>query len=111
MKRLSIRKILYIKKYIKEFGVYAEEELDIETATIKRREWESRGTGWITEQVDYAPDGEGVIIRFYYGSSTYNTKQMARLIDSATQDCVAMDIRVKSPEELKKVLFFWKTDE
>ena len=113
--KLSAEKVKHTKddvyqKYIKEFGVYDEEELDVETAKLRRKEWESRGSGWVTEQVDFAADSENVIIRFYYGSSTYNTKQMSRLIDSATQDCEAMDIQVKTQEELKRVLFSWKTN-
>ena len=113
--RLTDEKVKHTKddiyqKYIKEFGVYDEEELDAETAKSRRKEWEARGTGWVTEQVDFAADGENVIIRFYYGSSTYNTKQMARLIDSATQDCDAMGIQAKTQEELKRVLFSWKTN-
>lgn len=98
------------RDYIKEFGVFDEEELDVKTAKTRRQEWEERGTGWVTEQVDYSEDGKNVIIRFYYGSSTYNTKQMARLIDSAVQDCEAMGIPVKTQEELKQIKFSWKSN-
>lgn len=97
------------KKVIQEFGVYDEEELDIKSAIEKRKDWESKGTGWITEQVDYSEDGESLIIRFYYGTSTYNTKQMARVIDALVQDCEAVGIDVKPPEELNKVKFSWKS--
>lgn len=91
------------RKLVREFGVYDEEELDVKTAIEKRKEWESRGTGWVTEQVDYSEDGENVIIRFYYGTSTYNTKQFSRILDSLIQDCEAVGIDVKPPEELEKL--------
>lgn len=113
--KLTGEKVKYTKddvyqKFIKEFGVYDEEELDPEIAKIQRKKWAERGTGWVTEQVDYTADGNGVVVRFYYGSSTYNTKQMSRLIDSATQDCEAMGIKIKTQEELKRILFSWKSD-
>lgn len=59
-----------------------------------------KSTGWFTERVDFTPDGEKEIIRFYYGSSRYNTRQMSRLIDNIVQDCKALSIEVLPPDKL-----------
>ena len=47
-------------------------------------------------------------LRAYYGSSTYDTRQMAQLIDNLVQDCRALDIEVKSEEEIASIMGAWK---
>ena len=69
--------------------------------------WEKLGTGWPTEQVDYGRDGDRVVVRAYYGSSTYNTKQMSRLIDSIVQDCKDLGIETLPPEKLAAMKEEW----
>lgn len=65
------------------------------------------GTGWITEQVDYTQDGSQVVIRAYYGSSQYNTKQMSRLIDEIVSDCKEHGIETLTPNELARMKEEW----
>ena len=40
---------------------------------------------------------------FSYGSSTYDTAQMSRLIDNIVQDCKAVGIETLTPSELAKL--------
>lgn len=75
---------------------------DGEAATF-RHMWESNGTGWPTERLDFTPDGERIVIRAYYGSSTYNTKQMSRLIDAIVTDCKELGIETLPPDELRRM--------
>lgn len=70
--------------------------------------WGKLGTGWMTEQVDYAEDGERKIIRAYFGSSTYNTKQMSRLIDLLVQEAEELGITVISDKERALLVDEWK---
>ena len=94
---------------IAEVGIYKDwEDLSPKDAKTLRTAWEMLGTGWITEQVDYMPDGENVVIRTYYGSSTYNRKQMSRLIDNIVQDCKAVGIETATPEELARMKREWE---
>lgn len=97
---------------IKEIGVWKDfAGLSPSDAKTLRHAWELLGTGWITEQVDYMPDGENVIVRCYYGSSQYNTKQMSRLISNIVQDCEAVGIETKTPDEMANMLSLWKAGE
>lgn len=68
------------RQAVKNVGIYRTGDLEPDFAATMRKSWELLGTGWITEQVDYTPCGNLVTVRFYYGCSTYNTKQMSRLI-------------------------------
>lgn len=50
--------------------------------------WTSRGTGWICEEIGACEEIEnGVILLLYYGTSSYTTDEMARVID-----CLEMEL-------------------
>lgn len=97
---------LYLQK-IREVGVFKDFRLTEDEAKTFRIAWEKLGTGWPTEQVDYTPDGERLVIRAYYGSSTYSTKVMSRLLDSVIEDCKAQDIETLSERELSLLKEEW----
>ena len=90
--------------YIRQYGLYKDFTLTEDEAKTFKVVWEAFGTGWPTEQVDYAPDGDHVIIRAYYGSSRYDTKQMSRLIDAVVQDCKELGIETLTPEQLSAMI-------
>ena len=95
-------------RYIKECGIFRDFCLAQEEAKTFRTSWSMLGVGWVTEQIDYAEDGERLMIRAYYGSSTYNTKQMSRLIDSVVEDCKALGIETLPPDKLALMKEEWK---
>ncbi len=96
------------RKAIKDCGIYKDfSGLTSKDAETLRHAWEMLGTGWITEQVDYMSDGENVIIRCYYGSSQYNTKQMSRIINHIVEDCKAVGIETMSEQERSLLLEQW----
>ena len=95
---------------ILQVGVYRDfHNFDEKEAKSFRHAWELLGIGWLTEQVDYDADGEHVVIRAYYGSSTYNTKQMSRLIEWLVTDAQTLDIETKTPDEINNMLSLWET--
>ncbi len=94
---------LYLN-YIRQYGVYKDFTLTEDEAKTFKVVWEAFGTGWPTEQVDYSPDGDRVVIRAYYGSSRYDTKRMSRLIDAIVQDCKELGVETMSPDELRSIL-------
>lgn len=97
---------------VKAKGIYRERgELPLDFAKTSRTAWEMLGTGWVTEQVDFEPDGDRVIVRYYYGTSTYNTKQMSRVIDWLVAECQQQGIDTKTPDELANMLSLWKAGE
>lgn len=101
----SLTKEEVYRNAVKDVGVYKDFlELSEQDASTIRTAWEMLGTGWVTEQVDYMPDGSKVHIRCYYGSSTYNTKQMSRLIDYIVQDCKACGIETLTDAELSLLI-------
>lgn len=111
--KMSILDEKYTKEYfyreaIKDIGVWQDDEVEPEKVKWRRTAWEQLGTGWLTERVDFTADGNKEIIRFYYGSSQYNTKQMAKLIDNIVQDCKMVGIETIPPDELESMVKEWK---
>ena len=68
-----------------------------------RESWEKNGIGWITETLDSKLDGCTNVI-LYYGSSTFDTKQMSVFIDSIVQDAKALGIETMTPQELEGLM-------
>lgn len=68
--------------------------------------WERNGVGWFTETLPSKLQGcTNVIV--YYGSSTYDTKQMSVLIDRIVQDCNEAGIETMPPKELERLMNEW----
>lgn len=95
------------KKYIKEVGVCKQAEISENAVDTLTHSWSLHGIGWFTERVDYAENDGFVIVNLYYGSSQYNTKQMSRLIDFIVQDCEALGIETKTPDQIAELLSLW----
>lgn len=95
------------RSYIKEIG---DNYKFVPVANNEQRKlisslWESQGIGWVTEDFD------ADYLICYYGSSTYTTEQMARLINLVVQDCQSQDIPTEPPGSIDEWISDWKPDE
>ena len=69
--------------------------------------WQARGTGWVCDILGESKiDGYTNVIT-YYGSSTYDTKQMSALINLVVQECKTLGIETATPAELSLLLEGW----
>lgn len=71
--------------------------------------WQHNGLGWQTDTLPSKIEGCTNVI-LYYGSSTYDTEQMSRLIDMVIQDCEAVDISTMTPRELAMLKQGWSNE-
>ena len=98
------------REHIKEIGGNCETLCIMDEALEKFCSvWESRGIGWTVECMPSKLPGCTNVL-CYYGSSTYDTQQMSRLIELAIQDCKEYGIEYMTPEELSKMLDSWGGD-
>jgi hypothetical protein len=79
-----------------------------EAAEHFKQVWEAQGLGWPCVDMGKSKIDGYRNLRAYYGSSTYSTTQMAQLIENLIQDCRALDIEVKSEEEIASIMGAWK---
>ena len=104
---LNIPKAEIYRGYIKEIGGVSE------TVCVKREavdklcdSWERNGLGWQTDTMPSKIHGCTNVV-LYYGSSTYNTEQMSRLINLVVEDCKVQGIETKTPDEIANMLSLW----
>lgn len=92
---------------VKQLGISQLIVINAAAAPAFKRVWEHYGLGWFVDDVDEDTNGS-VILRAYYGSSTYNRKQMAALIDLVVQDCRAVGIETLTEQELSLLCDKWE---
>ena len=68
--------------------------------------WQRNGLGWQTDAFQSKLDGCTNVI-LYYGSSAFDSAQMARFIDNIIQDCKAVGIETLPPDKLDALLGAW----
>ena len=78
-----------------------------EAADHFKQIWQAQGLGWPCVDMGKSKIHGYRNLRAYYGSSTYDTRQMSQLIDNLVQDCRALDIEVKSEEEIASLMGGW----
>ncbi len=91
---------------IREVGVCKVAELSPDIADTVTTAWSMLGVGWFSEEA-YRTESI-VAVMLYYGSSSYNTKQMARLIDNLVGECKEQGIETLSPAELENMKSLWE---
>jgi hypothetical protein len=78
-----------------------------EAADSLRSAWAKNGIGWQSETMLSKLDGCTNVL-LYYGSSTYDTEQMSRLIENIIQDCKSLGIETKSQAEIDSLISNWR---
>lgn len=104
-KVLQITKEEVYARAIKQVGVYEVMTVSIESYSHFKKIWESNGIGWIVDRL--CDDGVNATIHAYYGSSTYNSSQMARLIDWLVQEAEEQGIETLTPRERSLLIDQW----
>ena len=104
--KLNIPKEDIYRSIIQEIGSYEVIPVKNEAVERFRQAWSKNGLGWITEITKSKLEGFTNVIA-YYGSSSYNTAEMSRLIDLIVQECKQLDIETKSKSEIDSLLRSW----
>ena len=88
------------RKYVKDYGVY--EVLPIKDSVVDSfiYKWGKNGIGWFCEKIGKSKIENYTNIFAYYGSSTYDTKEMSRLMDAIIEDCKTIGISTLTKEQI-----------
>lgn len=100
--QMNIDVIEEYKKRVKELGIFKQWEIETNNVPTFEKLWSDRGIAWFTEKVEEI--GNKTIINAYYGSSSYNSKQMSRLIDNLVQDCRSVGIQTLEDIEIEELI-------
>ena len=66
--------------------------------------WEEKGIGWCCDILGKSKLEGYTNVITYYGSSTYDSKQMSDFISLIVQECKEQDIETATPRELALLL-------
>ena len=106
----EIDEIEEYKERVKRLGIFRQFRIEKDNVKTFEKMWTQQGTAWFCEIFDteIIGDTEFKIINAYYGSSSFNTKQMSRLINDIVEDCQDVGIETKTAEEIDSLLEAWK---
>ncbi len=106
--KLETTSLEVYRREIRELGIC--EVIPIKNEAVERfvDTWQKQGTGkgWICDTEKSKLDGYTNVYA-YYGSSSYNTAEMSRLINNIVEECKSLNIETKSEEELNSLLNEW----
>lgn len=94
--------------YVRQYGKSVDYQIPDSAVNAMMKSWGKNGLGWTAEKVDDGIYPRTSLVRFYYGTSCYGTKRMARLIDAVVQDCKALHIETMPPAELAQLMAAWE---
>ena len=94
------------REYIKHKGIYRIITIEEKAAPTFMKVWEERGLGWLCETSETKIAGLIDIVA-YYGTSSYNTKQMAGFIDYIVEEAKNLNIETLEDIEIKKLIDNW----
>ena len=108
--KLGLNEIEEYRRRVKELGIFRQFRIEADNVSTFDTMWSARGIAWFCEIFDtlYIDRIEFKVINAYYGSSSYNTKQMSRLINNLVQDCRAIGIETEPDEKIRKLLEEWE---
>ena len=90
---------------INHVGVYETLQFtDDEAMERFKAKWRTNGEGWLTKTLDK----QKRILMAYYGSSSYNTKEMSVLIDFLVTQAGDLGIQVLTEEQIELMKTEWK---
>ena len=94
------------RDFIKNKGIYKVVTINKEAVPTFIKIWNDRGLGWVCETMDTKISGL-VEVLAYYGTSSYNTKQMANFIDYIVQEAKSLGIQTLTPNEIEHLKSLW----
>ncbi len=107
--KMNITKEEVYRNAIKDIGGNSE-VVCVQNEAVEKlcQGWTRNGLGWQTDTLPSKINGCTNVV-LYYGSSTYDTEQMSRLINNIVEECQQLGIDTKTPEEINDMISLWNS--
>lgn len=106
--RLNLPKTEVYREYIKEMDTYTIVPIKEDEIEEWSRDWERGHDGWVCVDIGDCKNFKGYHnVKCFKGSSTFNTKQMSRLIDMVIYDCKEQGVETMTPAEIERLKAMW----
>lgn len=93
------------REYIRQKGIYKAISINNDAVNTFIHLWKEKGLGWICDV--FENDDKETTLYAYYGSSSYNTKQMSDFIDYIVQEAKGLGIPTETPDEIARMKSMW----
>lgn len=93
------------KEYIRQKGIYRDITLNNEAVNTFTHAWSKNGLGYVYDVLE--KDDKFTTLLAYYGSSSYNSKQMANFIDYVVNEAKELGIQTETPDEIERMKATW----
>lgn len=93
------------KDAIKNIGTFEPMIVEEKAYNNFKRIWEKQGLGFLIQEV--TRKDKCVKVHCYYGSSTYDSKEMSLLIELLVEEAKQLNIEVKTEQEIESLLSTW----
>ncbi len=94
------------RDYISNKGIYRIITMNSEAVPTFVKLWSDKGLGWLCELSENKIMGLTDVIA-YYGTSSYNTKQMSNFINYVVQEARNLGIKTKEDYEIERLIEKW----
>ena len=94
------------KDAVQNFGVFIPFIVEEKAFEKFKEVWEKQGLGYQVQET--SRKNKCVRVNCYYGSSSYDTKEMSRLVDSLVQEAQVLGIETRPQEEIESMLKEWE---
>ena len=98
--KLDRSKEAVYRSYIKDYGLFEFLPIRNDAVNAFMNKWSKNGLGWFCEDLGESKLNGYTKLAAYYGSSTYNTQEMKRLIDAVIYDCEELGISTMPLSEI-----------
>lgn len=105
--KTKVTKLDVYRKYIKEVGQFTYVAVENRAVESYIRHWESRGDGFICEDLGESKVKGCRKLITYFGSSTYNSREFSVLLNAIIEDCKEQGIETLPPDEVKRLVEAW----
>ena len=95
------------RRAIREVGEYEPLPIKNEAVATFIQRWATKGVGWFAEVIDDSKLTGYKLVFAYYGSSTYDTAAMSRLIDYLVDEAEQIGIVIPLGKEKEEALNAW----
>ena len=99
------------RKAIRDVGEYEPLPIREDAVETFQNRWQAKGTGWFADVIDDSKLPGYKLVFAYYGSSTYDTASMGRLLDYLVQDAMNMGLKIPTSKEQEKMIMQWDKKE
>ena len=94
------------REYIKNKGIFRLITMNKDATNTFIKVWQEKGLGWICDVSESKYEGMVDVVA-YYGTSSYNTKQMANFIDYVVDEAKNLGIETLPPDEIERLKSLW----